>query len=217
MNTGDIYKITSPSGKCYIGQTVQFLPSGKKNGYLARWKQHIYEAKKDKNYSIALDNALRKYDYKGFVIELLLSCDVADLSKWETYYIKECNTMHPNGYNLTEGGKNGRQSDATREKKRQSMYGKNKGRVLSKRERKNTEDSSLPKYVRRYQDKSGKEGYRVSNHPYLKDKSFLGKTKTMTEKLDLALTYLNTVEQVKGSTSRRQSGTYEDNTISEVS
>ncbi len=37
---------------------------------------------------------------------------------------------------------------------------------------------------------SGKEGYRISNHPSLKDKSFLGKTISLEEKLQLALTYL---------------------------
>lgn len=70
------------------------------------------------------------------------------------------------------------------------MYGKNVGRDLPKMERKREEDADLPKYVRSYHDKSGKEGYRISHHPILKDRSFVSKNLSMEEKLQLALKYL---------------------------
>jgi hypothetical protein len=73
------------------------------------------------------------------------------------------------------------------------MIGKNLGKTYEKRARKRTEDSELPKYVRHYRDTSGKEGYRINNHPNLKDKSFLSKNVSMDEKLQLALNYLNNV------------------------
>ena len=70
------------------------------------------------------------------------------------------------------------------------MIGKNKGKILAKRERKREQDNNLPKYLRYYTDYSGKEGYRISNHPSLKDKSFLGKYISLETKLQTALTYL---------------------------
>ena len=47
---GDIYCVTSPSNKKYIGQCVKVLSSGKKWGYIKRWRQHCYEAKNNKNF-----------------------------------------------------------------------------------------------------------------------------------------------------------------------
>ena len=92
---------------------------------------------------------------------------------------------------MTDGGNVCKQSYETIELKRQSMIGKNVGKVYSKRIRKNECDSDLPKYIRHYKDKTGKEGYRISNHPFLKDKSFLSKYIDLEEKLKLALNYLN--------------------------
>jgi hypothetical protein len=72
----------------------------------------------------------------------------------EKYYISFYNTLSPNGYNLTLGGFNCKQSDETKLLKSISMIGKNK--VFSKRKRINREDDNLPKYLRCYRDSSGK-------------------------------------------------------------
>jgi hypothetical protein len=101
--------------------------------------------------------------------------------------------MTPNGYNLVSGKTESRQSDETKELRRQSMIGKNLGRIMDKRPRKRPEDLYLPKYLRYYKDSSGKEGYRISNHPLLKDKSFLSKYVSMEDKLKMSLNYLNTI------------------------
>ena len=74
------------------------------------------------------------------------------------------------------------------------MIGKNLGKRYPKRIRKNIEDASLPKYVRHYKDSSGKDGYRISNHPTIKDKSFVSKHISMDKKLKFALEYLNNGE-----------------------
>lgn len=75
------------------------------------------------------------------------------------------------------------------------MLGKNKGNSLKKRIRQRDKDNNLPKYLRSYNDSSGKSGYRVSNHPILKDKSFLSKKLSDDEKLNLALEYLSMVDK----------------------
>ena len=192
-NYGDIYCITSPSGKKYIGQCVKKLSSGKNRGYLSRWKEHITDAK-TRDFCRLLNTSIRKYGHENFTIELLKECPLEVLNYYEKYYISHYNTLNQFGYNLTDGGIVCKQSKETNELKRQSMIGKNLGKRYPKRIRKNVEDASLPKYVRHYKDSSGKEGYRISNHPTIKDKSFVSKHISMDEKLKFALDYLNNGE-----------------------
>jgi len=192
MEFGDIYCLTSPSGKKYIGQAIKHLKNGKKWGYINRWKDHIRDSKY-KNCCRLLNNAINKYGYENFKVELIKECTIDELNKYEKQYILEYNTLTPNGYNLTDGGDNCIQTAETQMLKRISMMGKNKGKVYPKRSRKRSEDNTLPKYIRHYIDASEKEGYRVSSHPLLNSKSFLSKSLTMEEKLQLAINYLNTV------------------------
>ncbi len=185
---GDIYLLESPSGKYYVGQAVSKLNSGKNWGYLARWKAHINEAKRNLNYCRLLDNAIRKYGDDKFKITLLCKCETfEELNKKEIHYISYYNSLSPYGYNLTTGGnKNPKQSKETCDKKSKSLLGKNKGRILDKRERLNPEDNNLPKYLRKIKD-----GYRISNHPTGNGKAFRSKKISMEEKLKLALEELD--------------------------
>ena len=194
-NNGEIYCLTSPSGKKYVGQCVKQLSSGKKWGYIQRWKDHIRDAN-SKNYCRKLNNAINKYGSENFTIEVIKECNIYELNYYEEHYIKLYNTLSPNGYNLTSGGSVCRQSEETQILKRKSMIGKNVGKIFPKRPRLREEDNSLPKYVRYYRDHSGKEGYRVSNHPILKEKSFLSKKLPLEIKLELALKYLNQQTEV---------------------
>ena len=188
-NLGEIYCLTSPSGKKYIGQCCKYLSSGKKWGYLSRWKDHIRDSN-TKNYCRLLNNAILKYSPENFLLEVIKECNIEELNYYEEYYINIYSTLTPNGYNLTTGGSICRQSEETKKLKQQSMIGKNKGRILEKRKRNREEDNKLPKYLRYYIDSSGKEGYRITHHPSLKDRSFLGKQISLEEKLQLALNYL---------------------------
>lgn len=194
MDTGEIYCITSPSKRKYVGQCVKLLSSGKKWGYLKRQKQHIRDSINGKDYCRLLNNAIRKYNPENFTIELIKECEIKDLDYYENLYIEQLNTMTPNGYNLTSGRTTSRQSDETKELRRESMIGKNLGKILDKRPRKRPEDLNLPKYLRYYKDSSGKEGYRISHHPNLKEKSFVSKYTSMEDKLLLAIEYLNSVQ-----------------------
>ena len=108
---GLIYQITNTENNMkYVGQTV----SHRKNkdryrpfGILGRFKDHVSEAinntkKKQCSY---LNNAIRKYGEKVFIVELIESCLLSDLDEREQHFIKERNTIFPVGYNLTTGGK----------------------------------------------------------------------------------------------------------------
>jgi len=90
---GCIYKITSPSGKVYIGQTVKTLHE--------RIKGH----KKSSTNCTLLKRAIDKYgdEMKYEHIE-----EIPDeiLDEREIYWIREYNSLAPNGYNCSSGGNN---------------------------------------------------------------------------------------------------------------
>ncbi len=195
---GDIYVLESPSGKKYVGQAYHTLQNGKKWGYLARWKAHIREAKNELNYSRLLDSAIRKYSPENFKVSLICTCETySELNEKESYYINEYNTLAPNGYNLTTGGSSYTYCEETTIKKRNSMIGKNLGKVYQRRERKRSEDVNLPKYIR-----SIKDGYRISNHPSKIDVTFRSKKLSMEEKLQLTINKLNQLNEECSSSTK---------------
>lgn len=91
-----IYKITNLiNGKVYIGQT--------KNNPLYRWHQHI---KGYNNSNSILKKAINKYSKDSFTFEVIAKSDIiAELNSLERNFIKEFNSLAPNGYNLESGGR----------------------------------------------------------------------------------------------------------------
>ena len=88
-----VYKITSPSGKSYIG--VSKNPK-------KRFKGH---AKGD----FPVGRAIRKYGINNISFRIIDEADsYANAYKLEQKYIAENNTMIPNGYNGNSGGVGGR-------------------------------------------------------------------------------------------------------------
>jgi group I intron endonuclease len=74
-------------------------------GHEGRFRCHISEAfSTKKNQSHYLNNAIRKYGVDDFVVELIEYCEIINADERETYYIKELNSLFPNGYNLKNGG-----------------------------------------------------------------------------------------------------------------
>ena len=105
----EIYKITSISnGKIYVGQAVSHILNHKRYrpyGHEGRFRCHISEAfSTKKNQSHYLNNAIRKYGVTDFVVELIECCEVEKADEREIHYIKELNSLFPNGYNLKNGG-----------------------------------------------------------------------------------------------------------------
>jgi group I intron endonuclease len=108
---GIIYEMTNNrTGMKYVGQTVSHRKNKAKYrpfGETGRFKDHISEAvnntkKKQCSY---LNHAIRKYGSDAFSVTTLETCTLSALNEREQYYIKEKNTLFPNGYNLTKGGK----------------------------------------------------------------------------------------------------------------
>ena len=88
---GVIYKITSPSGKVYIGQTKNY-------------KKRMAEHKSKNSNCILVKRAIQKYRDK--MIYEIIEENVPDesLNDREIFWIKELNCLTPNGLNCVEGG-----------------------------------------------------------------------------------------------------------------
>lgn len=90
---GIIYMHTSPSGKSYIGQSINSLEE--------RWKSHISSASAGRK--SRFNNAIRKYGPENFKSVVLEEVDNTKLNEREIFYIQYFDTYY-NGYNATFGG-----------------------------------------------------------------------------------------------------------------
>ncbi len=112
-----IYKITSPSGKIYIGQSVDCHE---------RFLQHKSNARRRVQKNIKLYNSISKNGWEAHSVEIIRECKKEELNYWEKYYVdlfQTFNTKH--GLNLKDGGGNFvKFSDETKKK----IGAKSKGR-----------------------------------------------------------------------------------------
>ena len=97
---GVIYKITSPSGRIYVGQTSDFKK---------RYASHKHFLKKgDRQY--ILYNSFKKHGFENHKFEIIEEVPDEKLNEREVFWIKELNTcVHDNkrGMNMTPGGESG--------------------------------------------------------------------------------------------------------------
>ena len=108
------------TGKKYVGQAVTHILNHKKYrkyGAEGRFRCHISEAfSNKKNQSRFLNNAIKKYDINDFILTVIDICNIEDSDKLESDYIKKYDSLYPNGYNLTTGGKVTRLSETSKKK-----------------------------------------------------------------------------------------------------
>ena len=186
---GFIYKITSPSLKVYIGQTIKTIEK--------RWKEHIEDATNiNKDHCKALNQAIRKYNIDDFTNEILLECDDELLDEYEIKYINEYNSLTPNGYNIKLGGSSGKHSEETKLKISESS----KGRIVTESTKikmmKSKKTSTLPMYLLEFKRDTKVVGYRICNHPMGPERKFADKTQSLESKLEKALIYLTMLNQL---------------------
>lgn len=93
----------------YIGKTIQKLKT--------RIRQHRYVPNDPNRYRCrCLLDAIQKYNWENFEVSTLWEGDNSLLGDMEKKFIKELNTMEPNGYNIREGGgKSEKVSDMSRQ------------------------------------------------------------------------------------------------------
>ena len=93
-----IYKLTSPNGKVYIGQTIDWqnrLKAHKKGAEtLKEWKKGCPK----------LYASINKYGWTAFHVEILIVCHEKDLDFWECHFIDRFDATGPFGLNIMPGG-----------------------------------------------------------------------------------------------------------------
>lgn len=112
VSKATIYMIVCiPSGKRYIGQTIQPMRR--------RMSGHLKDARSKRRGCVKLNNAIRKYDpnfiwqnfYFGVIEEV--SGSQGEINAAETKWMKHFDTIN-NGYNLREGRSTGALSEETK-------------------------------------------------------------------------------------------------------
>lgn len=125
-----IYKITSPTGRVYIGQSIDIKK--RIRGY--RYPEHVKGQRK-------LYNSLKKHGYKKHKFEIVMQCDIEKLDEMETFYIDVYNTFNTkHGLNCNHGGQGHHiQSEETKRRRTESQ----KGRKVSKETRKRISEAKM--------------------------------------------------------------------------
>ncbi len=149
-----IYKITSPSKKIYIGQSVNVEK---------RFKQY---RRLDCKSQRKLHRSFLKHGVESHLFEIVCQCEVGELNEREMYYVdlhQSFNTSH--GLNLKSGGSaNGRHSDETKAK----IGAANRGKIR-------TEDAKKLNRERQKGEKSPRYGKKLSkDHANNISKSLMG-------------------------------------------
>lgn len=105
-----IYRITSPTGSIYIGQSIDIYH---------RW--YMYKKLHCKGQP-SLYSSFKEHGVDAHKFEIICECEVKDLSNLEKIYVglyKTFNTAH--GLNLKPGGKTSLMSEASKKKHSESL------------------------------------------------------------------------------------------------
>lgn len=110
-----IYKITSPSGRVYIGQAIDFeLRMSKYKALSCKGQPRLYLS-------------LKKYGFNNHVITIIEHTRESELNDREAFWQKYYNVLSKSGLNCkiqSSGGKSGKLSDETKSKISESHKGK---------------------------------------------------------------------------------------------
>ena len=93
-----IYQIINKCNRMrYVGQTKDY------NKRVSRHKRASININ-DAQYNLPLYRAIRKYGWGNFIVGVLLKCEDFEANRYEQHYIKNYNSLYPEGYNLESGG-----------------------------------------------------------------------------------------------------------------
>lgn len=121
-----IYKITSPSGKVYIGQSWSIK---------SRWNEHKFRSKSDNYGCILLSRSFKKYGFENHKLEIIhelpIDVDQKVLDEYEILYIDLYRCIGIELLNIKEGGRGGKLPKESRNKISETLKGNipwNKGK-----------------------------------------------------------------------------------------
>ncbi|AGE49907.1 GIY-YIG catalytic domain-containing endonuclease [Paramecium bursaria Chlorella virus Can18-4] len=164
---GFIYKLTFPSDKSYIGQTIRPIEE--------RLKEHQYASSN----CVAVSRAIQKYGWENVKIDWY-ECPDEDLNFDEELLVEEMGTLAPGGYNLREGGgATGKPSEESKQKISEALSGEKAywyGKTLSDEHKKKLSDANLgKKHTEESKQKMSDAKSGEKNHFYGKEHT--GETK----------------------------------------
>jgi group I intron endonuclease len=178
IEKGEIYMVTNKvTNKSYIGQAPKFMGCNNQSwGASGRWKRHIRDSKKTQEKNL-FKEAIREFGEQNFELKVICECDRSEMDALEQKYIAEYQTMEPNGYNMTTGGRKG--TKHSEEANRRKL---NRNRNLSEEAKKNIsvaqigkrcettsrkreEDNELPKNITPIRKEGVIVGYQVKKFP----------------------------------------------------
>ena len=182
MTKCGIYKITSPTGKIYIGQSSDIS---------WRWEQY---KKYPKSFigQRKLYNSITKHGVENHQFDIVEECNIENLNEREIYWGIYFNVLSENGLTLKLG--NGKQivSDETKQKMSESIKGKKLGKESKGSGR--------------------KKGFKYSEEIKNKMKlAKLGKTSNHKGVKDSPETKIKKSESKKGKISPKKGKTYKSN------
>ena len=171
---GFIYQITNTiKNKKYVGETTRTIP--------VRFQEHKDSAAHYKRFlenpteytwkgsCTYLYKAMNKYGVDYFIIEMIVEVPDEQIDENEIKYIKELNTLAPNGYNLTTGGGKFNHCEKTKQLLREKI------RAIMLKDidkfRRSEFTKGMPPFVA-YKDTGKYKSYYVNNHPLCKRKYF---------------------------------------------
>jgi group I intron endonuclease len=207
---GEVYVIRNTvDDKRYVGQAVIISSQNRWYGTQARWTGHKSDARThNEDKCRFLNAAIREYGEDNFEIQAVLTCKVEYLTHYVDMLIIEYDTLNRDkGYNLRTAGRNGKASEETKRRMSEAMRGEKHhqyGKTRTEDERKkisqtiidsvvrydHDEKTVLPKYLK-YVNWTDQVGYHIVSHPLCKQKSFTNKKYTIGEKKQIAIDYLN--------------------------
>lgn len=169
------------NGKQYVGQTKNFK---------LREKHFKRINQKYANKILTEDRIIFGID--NFKVEILAEVDTReDACRLEIKFIKEKNTLYPNGYNVVTGGKKGYkfQTDIAKNRAKKGKESPNYGRKLSEETKKKISEGNKGKIISKETKK------KISNK--LKGNPFKGRWKPIVEiKTDETVVFYDCIKQV---------------------
>jgi hypothetical protein len=205
---GEIYKITCPDGKIYIGQCVSYLSNGKKYGTHGRWLNHLADSRRQNGGNCRrLNEAIRMFGENAFIVETLLTTHISLLDFYEEITISLLNcTNIVHGYNIRQGGNHSRLSHQTKQtmsfnrqvkpcfKQQHEQLTKEKisKTLINNVVRYNIDNKILPKYMK-YINWKDRQGYAIVSHPECKLKYFVSRKQTLEDQYNRCIEFLESL------------------------
>lgn len=109
-----IYKILSPTGKIYIGQSVNLIHRTRRYSYNGCHAQP------------RIDNSIKKYGWDKHKLEIIEECSIEQLNEREIYWGTFYDVLGKNGLNCIVGKGRGIVSEETKQKISKGNLGKEK-------------------------------------------------------------------------------------------